>query len=96
MKDYDKYKESLYFKYWDANNLYGWTMSEKLPVNKLDWNEDVSQFTEDFTKSYNNQSDEGYFLEVDIQYPENIHEHHNDLPFLEKINETLKSRKDCY
>ena len=36
MKDYDKCKESLYFKYWDVNNLYGWTMSEKLPVNKLE------------------------------------------------------------
>ena len=35
IKDYDKIKESSYFKYWDANTLYGWAMSQKLPVNKL-------------------------------------------------------------
>ena len=35
MKDYDKNKESSYIQYWDVNNLYGWTMSQKLPVNNL-------------------------------------------------------------
>ena len=35
MKDYDKNKESIYFQYWDVNNLYGWAMSQKLPVNKF-------------------------------------------------------------
>ena len=36
MKDYDKNKESSYLKYWDVNNLYGWVMSQKLPLNKLE------------------------------------------------------------
>ena len=44
MKDYDKNKESSYLKCWDVNNLYGWTMSQKLPVNKFEWIEDTSQF----------------------------------------------------
>ena len=43
MKDYDKNKESLYLKYWDANNLYGWTMSQKVPVNNFEMIEDAFQ-----------------------------------------------------
>ena len=37
MKNYDKKKESSYLQYWDANNLCGWTMSQKLPVNNFEW-----------------------------------------------------------
>ena len=68
MKDYDKNRESSYLKYWDVNNLYGWTMSQKLPVNKFEWTEDTSQFNEDFVKNYNEKSDKGCFLEVAFQY----------------------------
>ena len=56
--------------------------AKKLLVNKFKWIEDTSQFNEDFIKSYNEESDEGYFLEADAQYPEELHELHNDLPFL--------------
>ena len=73
MKDYDKNKESSYLKYWDVNNLYGWAMSQKLPVNKLEWIENTSQFNEDFIKNYNEESDEGYFLEVDVLYLQKLH-----------------------
>ena len=44
-------------------------MSQKLPVNKFEWIEDTSQFNEDFIKNYYKESDEGYFLEVDVRYP---------------------------
>ena len=64
------------------NNLYGWAMSQKLPVNEFEWVVDISQFNEDFMKSYNEESDEESFLEVDVQYPERLHELHNDLSFL--------------
>ena len=67
MKDYDKNKESSNLRYWDVNNLYGWVMSQKLPVNKFEWIEDISQFNEYFIKNYNKESDEVYFLEVDVQ-----------------------------
>ena len=50
-------------------------------------NEDTSQFNEDFIKNYNEESDEGYFPEVDIQYLKNLHELHNDLPFFARKNE---------
>ena len=82
MIDYDKNKESSYCQYWDVNNLYGWTMSQKLPVNKFDWIKDTSQFNEDFIISYKEESEEGYFLQVDVQYLEKLHETHSDLPFL--------------
>ena len=57
-------------------------MSQKLPVNNFEWIEDTSQFNEDFIKKYIEESDGGYFLEVDNQYLENLHELHNDLQFL--------------
>ena len=82
MKDYDKDKESSYIKYWDVNNLYGCTMSQKLPVNNFESIKDTSQFDESFIKSYNEQSAKGYFLEVDAQFVEKLHELHNDLPFI--------------
>ena len=50
-KDYDKIKESSCRKYWDVNNLYGWAMSQKLPVNNFEWIKEISQFKEDFTKN---------------------------------------------
>ena len=74
MKDYDKNKESSYLKYWDVNNTYGWVMSQKLPVNRFEWIETTSPFNEDFIKNYNEESDEGYFLESEVQYPEKLQE----------------------
>ena len=79
MKNYDKSKKSLYLQYWDVNSLYGWTMLQKLPVNNFEWIKDNSQFIEDFMKNYNEESDEGYFLEVDVHCLEKLHELHNDL-----------------
>ena len=68
MKDDDKNKESPYIQYWGVNNLYGWAVPEKLPVNNLEWIKDASQFNEGYIKSYNQEHDEGYFLEVVVQY----------------------------
>ena len=82
MKDYDKNKESTYIQYWGVNNSYGWAMPQKLRINSFEWIKDTSQFNEDFIKIYNEESDKGYFLEVDVQYLENLHNLHNDLPFL--------------
>ena len=57
-------------------------MSQKLPVNKFEWIEDSSQFNEVFIKNYNEESDEGYFLEIYLEYPEKLHKVHKDIPFL--------------
>ena len=81
-KDYDKNKESPYLQYWDVNNLHGWAMSQKLPINNFEWIKDTSQFNEDFIKNYNEESAEGYFLEVDVQYLEKLYKIRNELSFL--------------
>ena len=82
MKNYDKNNESSYIENLDANNLYGWAMSQKLPVNSFKWVEKLSRFNEIFIKNYNENSDIGYFLEVDINYPKELFNLHKDLPFL--------------
>ena len=48
LKYYDKDMKSSYLEYWDANNLYGWVGSQKLPVSGFEWIEELSQFKEDF------------------------------------------------
>ena len=56
-------------------------MSQKHHLNNFDLIEDTFQFNEDFIKSYNEECDERYFLKVDVQYREKLHEFPNDLPF---------------
>ena len=65
-------------------------MSQKLPVNNFGWIKDTSQFNQDFIKSYNEESNEGYFVEVDLQYPVKVHELYDDLPFLPKRRKNEK------
>ena len=57
-------------------------MPQKLTVNNFEWIKETSQFNEDLIKKYNEESDEGYVLEVDVQYLEILHELQNNLPFL--------------
>ena len=57
-------------------------MSQKLILNDFKWVEYILKFNENFIKSYDDESDEGYFYEVDVQYPENLNNLLNELPFL--------------
>ena len=57
-------------------------MSQKLSVNNFKWVKDISKLDESFVKSYNEETDKIYFLKDDIQYPKNLHNLHNDIPFL--------------
>ena len=68
-------------------------MSQKLPVNNFQQIADTCQFNEDFIKNYNEESNKGYFPEVDVQYPEKQHDLHNDLPFLPDRMKTEKVEK---
>ena len=57
-------------------------MSQRSPLGGFKWVEETSQFNDDFIKSYNDDSDKGHFLKVQVLYPENMHNLHNDLHFL--------------
>ena len=53
MENYNKNEGSYYIQYLDATNLYGWAVSQKLPVNNFKWVEDTSKINEEFIKNYN-------------------------------------------
>ena len=92
MKNYDK-DISSYLTYLDANNLYGWAMSQKLPVNGFKWVNKLLKFIESFIKDCNENSDRGYFLEVDVEYPNklfNLHKYFRFLPDKMKIEKCNK------
>ena len=91
MRNYNNNEESSYIQYLDANNLYGWAMSKKLPVNGFKWIEPV--MNEDFIKNYDENNDKGYIFEVDVKYPKRLHELHSDLPFLPERMEINKCKK---
>ena len=93
MKTYDKNKESSFLISNDANNLYGFAMCKKLPLGNFKWIDDLSVFTEDFIKNYDEKDDTGYLYVVDVEYPKNLHMLHSNLPFLPermKINNCAK------
>ena len=93
MENYDKNKELSYIQYLDANNLYGWAMSQKLPVNNFKWVEDVSRINEEFIKNYNENGSKGYILEVDVKCPKKLHDLHSNLSFLPRRMKIDKCKK---
>ena len=62
-------------------------MSQKLPVNSFKCVEDLSQFNEDFIKNYDENSDKGYILEVDLEYAKKLFNHHEDYSVLPERKE---------
>ena len=81
MKNYNKNIESSYLMYLDSNNLYGWALFQKLPTYGFKQKKSVSKFDEEFIKNYNEDSNKGYILEVDVEYPNDLHNFHSELPF---------------
>ena len=79
--DYDKKKESSYINYLDATNLYGLSMIQKLPYRNLKWDDKI---TEDDIINYNNGRNV-FFLEVDLEYPKELHALHNDYPLAPEV-----------
>ena len=96
MKNYDKNIESSYPMYLDGNNLYEWAMSQKLPVDGLKWIKSyLNLINEDFIKNYDQNSDKGYFLEVDVEYPKmqeaccNIHNKESYVVHIRALKQAL-------
>ena len=96
---YDPEKKSSFLQYQDTNNLYGWAMSQSFPTGRFRWisiqPNDISRLTK--VKYID------YLLEVDVKYPEELHDLHNDLPFMcermkingvEKLVPNLKDKKN--
>ena len=92
MKNYDKNEESSYIQYLDANNLYGWAMFKKIPVNEFKWL-NSNKINKEFIKNYNENNKKGYILEVDVKYPKKLLNLHSDLPFFPERMEINKRKK---
>ena len=95
MKNYNKDEKSSYIQYLDANNLYDWAMSKKLPTNGFKWldSDKINEINEDFIKNYNENDNKGYIFEVDVKYPKRLHKLHSDLPFSPERMEINKCKK---
>ena len=92
-------KDTTYLQYLDVNNLYGWAMSQPLPNGGFKW-VDVNP---NETSELATRTDKGYVLEVDVSYPKDLHDSHNDLPFtcermeingVEKLVPNLRDKKN--
>ena len=79
MREYDEKAPSKYIMYLDANNLYGWAMSQYLPTGGFKWMTEKQINKIDLAK-YNENSKKGLILEVDLEYPKELHDLHNDYP----------------
>ena len=85
MKEYDEKAPPKYIMYLDANNLYGWEMSQYLPTGNFRWMTDKEINKIDLGK-YKADGKKGLILEVDLEYPQELHNLHNDYPIApEKI-----------
>ena len=92
-------EDSTYLQYLDANNLYGWAMSQPLPTGGFKWVDvNPNEISELATRT-----DKGYILEVNVSYPNDLHDSHNDLPFMcermeingvEKLVPNLRDKKN--
>ena len=74
---FDSSKPSAFIKYFDLNNLYGWAMSQGLPVRDFGW---MSQGELDNWREISDTEGKGCILEVDLEYPDELHDFHNDYP----------------
>lgn len=88
LKDYDPEQPSIFNIYYDANNLYGWAMSQPLPFGDFEWKTEFEGFD---INEIADDAEIGYILEVDLKYPEELHDLHNNYPVApEKIEITPK------
>jgi len=90
-KDYDSSRPSKYIQYFDVNNLYGWAMSKTLPTHGFKWmNEEELEDWRSFS----------CILEVDLEYPESLHDPHNDYPLapervtVNKVDKLIPNLRD--
>ena len=94
-KQYDKSKPTKYLSYLDANNLYGWAITKRLPKSRLRWMTRSEIERLDLGK-YDEESKKGLILEVDLEYPEKLHKKQKDYPLApEKLEIEEEMLLDC-
>ena len=76
---YDESKPKSWIKGLDANNLYGWAMSQALPISDFEWvpQDELSKIS---WLSLTEEDSKGYIATVDLEYPSELHDAHNDYP----------------
>ena len=90
MKSYNPEKKSSFIQYLDANNLYGWAMSQNLPTHGFKWMKDITlekvdEILDKINCSMSNTGKKGYIFEVDLEYPQHLWDKHNDYPLAPEI-----------
>ena len=99
MKDFDPAEKSSFIVYLDANNLYGWAMSKPLPVGGFEWMDEAE--LENWER-FVDEEGIGCILEVDLEYPVELHDFHNDFPLaperltlgkVEKLTQNLRDKE---
>ncbi|GBM44867.1 hypothetical protein AVEN_157095-1 [Araneus ventricosus] len=75
LPNYDPTSPNSFIMYWEANNLYGWAMSQRLPTHEFSWSQEPVDYL-----NIPDDSDEGYILAVDLEYPPELHHQHNCYP----------------
>ena len=95
MKKYDEKALSKYILYLDANNLYGWAMSQYLPTGGIRWLTEKEINNIDLAK-YKEDGKRGVILEVDLEYPQELHHLHNDYPLAPEKMKVTKEMLSSY
>ena len=99
MKNFDPKQDSRFLVYLDASNLYGWAMSQPLPVEEFEW---MSQKDLQNWENFVEEEGKGCILEVDLLYPKELHDDHNDFPLapeilmlgkVEKLTQNLRDKE---
>ena len=81
-EDYDMKRPTIYIQCLDANNLYGWAMSQSLPTGEFKWKQVENRNPITILEELSDKIELGYLLDVDVSYPKELHDDHNDLPFM--------------
>ena len=95
MKEYDEKEPSKYIMYLDANSLYGWAVSQYLPTGNLKWMTDKEISKIDLGK-YKTNGKKGLILDVDLEYPQELHDMHNDYPVCPEKVKVSKNMLSAY
>jgi hypothetical protein len=80
LEDFDSSKPENYLMYWDANNLYGWAMSQYLPYKNISLNSDINIDNINNILDIPDDNDVGYIIECDLEYPAEIHDKLKEFP----------------